>query len=434
VDVLDTLHKVSAVPWRVLQLRLDVVQQPSKPEPVESGVVHIVEPGVVIYEDDVLPRPVRWPLLMCCTDDRFHVVSKLLFCLALGELSDSILIRVLHLQGSSNWAQIRRPGPKPRKQMAAHVVLPQGKPLPGCHSGEQLHVFQLIACKDTDRHRLIMMPNSVGNGAPLICDVCNDAAAANKIVKDLKLANVVRDIQPLSDVERCILLAVDANPSTAGWMSYVPSVHFMAGLGLGPSLSNTSADLMLLDTQQPTVESLKRGVAVMVDGEHHVPWRSESVRAREQQARDRRISLAAAGLGYCVLRIGWRDKGKAMQIMEQAWKERSEQGWVKVSPQWLAGAHPVPCHDASGASETANVDRAGLCAHGGDVGVLECLAERVSTFTSERFDVRRRVALPSAARLEPLLLLINPDSVEKPLVAIQQPSDGMSQTFRFDLC
>lgn len=227
-------------------------------------------------------------------------------------------------------------------------------------------------CADDCQHYRIMNPNSVRNTINLACRVCNDTEQLRAHAAGLKVKQPAR----LSAGEQALLRHIDQNSIGGARRQFVREVKPFAGLGLDRDTVNSSVDVVVFEgAASACKQAMRAGLLVYWDGKQHRPDRQTP--DQHQLDVDKRVSTAAAALGFHVLRISDRDAERQLSVIDAAWRARNGRGWVKVSPRWNAGAHCVVLWDACRARCEVQVQRAGPTRHCSNVRHLLGLAERL---------------------------------------------------------
>lgn len=211
----------------------------------------------------------------------------------------------------------------------------EGRKMP-VQSEEDQFLFDASFCRRTPKHKQIMNVHSVRTKLDLVCTICNDWDEVCQHASNLR----VKAPREWSDGEERLLIHLDRHGVDGKRLRFVHEVKPFVGPSYDKQMHRASVDVVLFPGA-PTAASndIRRGLLVFWDGVQHL--RSEAQYKPAQGRRDRAISDKAAAAGYCVLRIADTDASIKMNVLDAAWRARSEQGWVKVSPRWNR-AHPVP--------------------------------------------------------------------------------------------
>lgn len=114
-------------------------------------------------------------------------------------------------------------------------------------------------------------------------------------------------------------------------------------------------DFLICTKAQAKERDFRNAVCLFIDGQHHFDWLQEEKGEKwseetrwpkqgEQYEADCDITAAAVALGYCVVRVCFKDAGDFLSIVRAAW-ERRHQAVGFVSARWSLGAHrPLRFH------------------------------------------------------------------------------------------
>jgi hypothetical protein len=208
------------------------------------------------------------------------------------------------------------------------------------HTDGARAVFKCLGCCCALLHARFMLPTSVRGARVLYCTYCLEQAEC-----------VRRGRMGHSTWERT------AMRSLCTWQPWQPGSYDMvisetylwADRGANDQLRNCRLDFLICTQEQARAREFKDAVCLFIDGQHHFPWlnpgagdkwaaRSNWLKPDEQRAVDRAITDAAVKLGYCVVRVCYKDACTFLSIVRAAWQKRHS-AIALVSRHWNSGAH-----------------------------------------------------------------------------------------------
>lgn len=122
-----------------------------------------------------------------------------------------------------------------------------------------------------------------------------------------------------------------------------------------PRLQKCRLDFLICTRAQARERNFEDAVCLFIDGQQHFDWLHEEKGKNwtedttwpqhdEQYKIDRDVTVAAVALGYCVVRVCFKDAEEFLSIVRAAWEKR-RQAVGFVSAHWSLGAHhPLRFH------------------------------------------------------------------------------------------
>ena len=336
MDVLNALHEVTTIGWRLLQL-IEALHGRVEAQGLLVPLAELVKAGVVVHEDGVAKLLRVGPPRVRCADD----VDELVVPLVLRHGLRPLLLD-LGLQADCALRQRGPPTKKTKLQqlVTEQIVLRPDQRQPAL-TWEDQHIFRALHCDAGTQHYKVLNVHSVKGSMSLLCYICNGKKAAKQLAAEAAECPA----RKVSKKERRLLQDIDSYGVAGERRAFVHEVKVFVGQ---PDMHHFSVDVLIYDGAISTdPAAAKRGLLVYWDGEHHL--RHDGRRHAQQLEADRRNGIVAARLGYNTLRISCKDASKKMQTIDAAWEARSPAGKTMVSRRWNQSARLVLLRLAGGA-------------------------------------------------------------------------------------
>ena len=332
MHMLYSLHEIPAVRSGAVQL-VEVDEQARLQQLLSLVPAQAVGIGVIVHErhhaEGLVWVLLRWeqrlPALAGFGDDVLQAEQEL------GRVDVGAFSTVGSLQGIAKLKRGRPPSEAKLRLVQTNIIVEQGQAQPDVSEQRQQYLFRCTRCKA--EHRRVLLPNSVDSPMVLVCKICNDREELMRLATEFSHN---RGVLRVSKEELALVRHVNTYTIDGHHRKFLYQVS--PWLGVNSFLAGVSVDILVLEgPASADPAAMRRGLCVFFDGQGHLRTRP---RNQSQADTDRAASTQAASAGYCVLRIYKSDTDLKMTILDQAWRARSDRGWVRVSPSWNDGAHP----------------------------------------------------------------------------------------------